>query len=71
MNSGPSSIWDQQSYGNDLNTRVDKPFFAYMTFMETHESGIFPRWVWPQSLGHLFAQLTHIWYHRGLSLIHI
>ena len=65
VNSGPSSIWDQQSYGNDLNTRVDKPFFAYMTFMETHESGIFPRWVWPQSLAHLIAQLTHIWYHRG------
>ena len=65
VNSGPSSIWDQQSYGNDLNTRVEKPFFAYMTFMETHESGIFPRWVWPQSLAHLIAQLTHIWYHRG------
>lgn len=62
--SGPSSIWDRnESFGAD-EMPPNGPFFGYITYMETHESGIVPRWSWPTSMAHLIAQAMHIWYHR-------
>ncbi len=60
---GPSSIWDQNDADTGFETQVSQPFFAYLTYMETHESGIFERWAWPKGMPHLTAQLMHIWFH--------
>lgn len=41
---GPSSLWDE-SRASDWRGRPDgRPFFAYRTFLGTHESQVWPTW---------------------------
>jgi N-sulfoglucosamine sulfohydrolase len=62
--SGPFSIWDRNERLGGYETPPNKPFFGYITYMETHESGLVPRWTWPASISHLMAQIMHVWLHR-------
>lgn len=61
--SGPFTIWDKESFmtlGASWRDRYDdRPFFGMYAFMETHESGLFPRCCWPRSLSHAFMALMH------------
>jgi len=61
---GPFTIWDRETWAGDWQTPEAQPFFGYMNFQATHESGIFERWTWPQNMGHLLAQVIHIRAHR-------
>jgi len=69
--SGPSTIWDKASrtpHGVNWADRPDgKPFFGMYTFMETHESGTFPRNIWPRSKSHLTAMMVHNYLHWGVE----
>ena len=51
---GPFTIWDEESFSaNGVSWRMrpaEAPFFGMYAYMETHESGLFPRWGWPRSL---------------------
>ena len=41
--SGPFTIWDDDSQDAHWRKKqTDQPFFGYVTFMVTHESGVFP-----------------------------
>lgn len=57
--SGPFTIWDAE--GSDTHWRQrenGQPFFGFVSFMVTHESGIFrPLGSWPQSITHLLMQV--------------
>lgn len=58
-NSGPFTIWDAQ--GADAHWRErdsGRPFFGFVSYMVTHESGVFrPLGSWPESFTHLLVQL--------------
>lgn len=63
--SGPFTIWDsdkKEMIDFDELPR-DQPFFGYLTFIGTHESGLFPRGVFPRSISHLMGQLTQTYLH--------
>jgi N-sulfoglucosamine sulfohydrolase len=60
---GPFTIWDWESKSGDWATPEAKPFFGYMTFLSTHESGVFPRWTWPRNFPHMTMQTVHIYLH--------
>lgn len=76
LGSGPFTIWDLETR-SALPWKSDPfpwqqvpggvPFFGFMTFMETHESGLFPRWSWPRSTAHTFLQALHIYLNRGVE----
>lgn len=57
--SGPFTIWDEEGHNTDWHNRpLDKPFFGYMNFLVTHESGVFaPLGHWPHSVTQLGLQL--------------
>lgn len=57
---GPSTIWDRENFSGDWESPAHQPFFGYMNFASTHESGIFERGVWPSGVAHLVAQFSHI-----------
>lgn len=59
----PFTIWDRAERSSQWQTPPLEPFFGYMNFGSTHESGVFPRWVWPRSIAHLMAQVSHIMAH--------
>jgi N-sulfoglucosamine sulfohydrolase len=63
--SGPFTIWDADVVGDfefsELPT--DKPFFGYMNFLGSHESGLFTRGAMPQSLAHLTGQIMQTYLH--------
>ena len=64
--SGPFTIWDEEGIGThwrDLGG--DRPFFGLINFLETHESGVFPRPAWPRSAAHAYMQLVHLFLHIG------
>lgn len=63
--SGPFTIWDADIRGDfDFDKLpADQPFFGYLNFLGTHESGIFPRNVLPRSLTHFVGQVMHIGLH--------
>ena len=47
---GPSSIWDEER-GEDWRGRaVGQPFFLYYNLNATHESQVWPTWMWPRDL---------------------
>ena len=62
---GPFTIWDSDKRGAvDFDKLpADQPFFGYLTFLGTHESGILPRNVFPRSLSHLLGQILQIFLH--------
>ena len=57
--SGPFSIWDKEGRGVGIeDAPLDRPFFAQLNFMVTHESGIFPPFGnWPHSVTHFIMQI--------------
>lgn len=61
--SGPFTIWDAEDdaalwAGRDPG----QPFFGMLTYMQTHESGVFrPIGSWPHSVMHLLVQLWRAW----------
>jgi arylsulfatase A-like enzyme len=61
--SGPFTIWDRETWSGDWERPDRSPFFGYMNFGATHESGVFPRWSWPRGIAHMLAQLSHITAH--------
>ncbi len=63
-NSGPATIWDQEGAPPaDWENRADgQPFFGFINFMVTHESGVFrPLGSKPESATHLVMQLLRWW----------
>ena len=67
--SGPFTIWDLESRAGFPLDEVpaEMPFFGFVTFMETHESGMFPRWSWPRNTTHLLLQVLHIYLNLGVD----
>lgn len=67
--SGPFSIWDRESKsttGASWRDRPDnRPFFGMYAFMETHESGLFRRCCWPDSLTQLVMGAMQAYRHRN------
>ena len=63
--SGPFTIWDADVIGDFEFSELpaDKPFFGYMNFLGTHESGLFSRGVFPQSMAHLTGQVMQTYLH--------
>ncbi|MFT5013351.1 MAG: N-sulfoglucosamine sulfohydrolase [Dinoroseobacter sp.] len=63
--SGPFTIWDTDVAGDIEFSELpaDKPFFGYMNFLGTHESGLFSRGVFPQSMAHLTGQIMQTYLH--------
>lgn len=61
---GPDSIWDLQSADAHAwqQREPGQPFFGFINFMATHESGVFlPLGNWPNDLNHLTMQLMRWW----------
>lgn len=62
---GPFTIWDSDQRGtvdfDELSN--DQPFFGYVTFLGTHESGILPRKAIPRSVSHLMGQVLQTYLH--------
>ena len=58
-NSGPFTIWDDEGFGTHWRERpADAPFFGFVNFNVTHESGVFtPLGNWPHSVVHFGSQL--------------
>jgi arylsulfatase A-like enzyme len=67
--SGPFTIWDAEGTESDWRQRAkDQPFFAYLNFDVTHESGILPELGrWPNNIVHFASQLIRYW--RGHRVI--
>jgi len=64
--SGPFTIWDDE--GLTAHWRKlggERPFFGLINFLETHESGVFPRPALPRSGAHAYMQLIHLLLHIG------
>jgi len=63
--SGPFTLWDSDTGdGVDFNELPkDQPFFGYVNFPATHESGLFPRSAFPKSKAQLTTQLYHTYLH--------
>lgn len=63
IGSGPFTIWDDESMAADWTDRANgQPFFAYITFGVSHESGIFrPLGNWPNSALHFAMQVVRYW----------
>jgi len=59
--SGPFTVWDADVRGDVEFDELpaDQPFFGYLNFLGTHESGLFPRNVLPRSLTHFVGQVMH------------
>lgn len=55
--SGPFTIWDDDDSGEvDFNALPkDQPFFGYVNYIGTHESGLFYKDIFPSNLGELFT----------------
>lgn len=58
-NSGPFTIWDKQGWRVGIeDAPFDQPFFAFLNFAVTHESGVFPPLGnWPHSITHFVLQV--------------
>ncbi|MGI9284759.1 MAG: sulfatase family protein, partial [Pseudomonadales bacterium] len=60
---GPFTIWDAE--GSDPHWRdapPEKPFFGYLNFPVTHESGVFtPLGHWPSGVMHFVMQVLRAW----------
>jgi arylsulfatase A-like enzyme len=69
LGSGPFTIWDSETRAPFPWHEVpdDTPFFGFMTFLETHESGLFPRWRWPDSIPDMILQALHIYLNWGVD----
>lgn len=69
LGSGPFTIWDLETRAAFPWQEVPAgvPFYGFMTFMETHESGLFPRWSWPGSLSLLLLQFYHTYLNWGVE----
>jgi arylsulfatase A-like enzyme len=64
--SGPFTIWDEEGFtAHWRKLASDRPFFGLINFVETHESGVFPRPAWPRSGVHATMQLIHLFLHIG------
>ncbi|NQX88863.1 MAG: sulfatase [Halioglobus sp.] len=66
--SGPSTIWDEEWAGaTSWRQRAPgQPFFGFINFAVTHESGIFrPLGSWPESPTHFVMQLMRWWQLKG------
>lgn len=64
LHSGPFTIWDREAMTLDRAELPDQsPFFAYLNLMSTHESGLFDRWAFPDSLSQGLLQLLHLYLH--------
>jgi N-sulfoglucosamine sulfohydrolase len=71
--SGPSTIWDHEgAAAPDWNRRAPgQPFFGFISFMVTHESGIFPPLgKMPNSATHFLMQLMR-WYSLDRPVIEV
>jgi len=66
---GPFTVWDEEAFSaSSVSWRMrpaDTPFFGMYAYMETHESGLFPRWGWPRSIVHLVMGAFQIFLHWG------
>lgn len=58
-NSGPFTIWSDEGSGTHWRNRnAGQPFFGFINFGVTHESGVFaPLGTWPHSLTHFVMQV--------------
>ncbi len=64
--SGPFTIWDDEGFATHWRgLEPGAPFFGLVNFLETHESGLFPRPAWPRSGVHAVMQLVHLSLHVG------
>ena len=64
--SGPFTVWDEEGFtAHWRKLGGDRPFFGMVNFLETHESGVFPRLTLPRSGAHAVMQLVHLYLHRG------
>jgi arylsulfatase A-like enzyme len=64
--SGPFTIWDEEGFtAHWRKLGGDRLFFGLINFLETHESGVFPRPALPRSGAHAFMQLLHLFLHIG------
>jgi arylsulfatase A-like enzyme len=64
--SGPFTIWDDEGFAAHWRKLGgDRPFFGLLNFIETHESGVFPRPALPHNGAHAFMQLIHLFLHIG------
>jgi len=64
--SGPFTIWDTEGLtAHWRKLEGDRPFFGLINFLETHESGVFPRPALPRNAAHAYMQLIHLFLHIG------
>jgi arylsulfatase A-like enzyme len=68
---GPFTIWDEEAFrAASVSWRMrpeGRPFFGMYAYMETHQSGIFPRSGWPRSFVHLVTGIFQTLRVRGES----
>ena len=66
---GPFTIWDREAFRSASVSwqmrPVGAPFFGMYAYMETHESGLFPRFGWPRSLVHVVMGVLQTVLHWG------
>jgi arylsulfatase A-like enzyme len=64
--SDPFTIWDEEGFSaHRRKLGGDRPFFGLINFLETHESGVFPRPALPRSTAHAYMQIIHFFLHIG------
>ncbi|BFM14062.1 sulfatase-like hydrolase/transferase [Maricurvus nonylphenolicus] len=63
--SGPFTIWDDDSSGEVDFTSLpkNKPFFGYVNYIGTHESGLFYKDRFPTSLGEIYTSIKQTMIH--------
>ena len=68
---GPFTIWDTEVVGDFEFSELpaDKPFFGYMNFLGSHESGLFSRGVFPRSMAHLTGQIMQTYLHWNTETV--
>ena len=67
-NSGPDSVWDAEDNEREWADRAPgQPFFGHITYMVTHESGLFEPLgtTWPQSVIHFIMQVMQAYTRWG------
>ena len=69
-NSGPESIWDAEDNDGEWADRAEgQPFFGMITYMVTHESGIFEPLgsAWPNGIMHFIMQVMQAYHRWGFT----
>ncbi len=63
---GPFTIWDDDDSGDVNFDEISKqqPFFGYINFIGTHESGLFYKDVFPTGIAQIYTQMKQALIHR-------